>query len=151
MIKNTSQIGKEKMKRTVKISFVVVFVLFFIGIKTLKLPTWKTEGTKWHYTSKEPVKSNWVTYNKKVYLVNNQRQMINNWQEVDGNWYYLEGWHGLKTGWFPSNGKMFYLDEKTGKMAIGKTVIEGKDYQFDENGALVGYKEEVLEEENGKN
>lgn len=60
-------------------------------------------------------------------------------RDADGSWYYLnpvsDGTKGaMKTGWFtdPLDGHRYYLDPKTGRMAVGRVQIDGIWYYFNE-------------------
>ena len=57
-------------------------------------------------------------------------------------WYHFDNNGVMQLGWVSDNGKTYYLEEDLssswyGRMAIGKKVINGVEYNFDANGALI--------------
>lgn len=127
---------KKVLKKRITFVFLVGFAVFFLSIKAIKQPTFKTKNEKWYYISSKPLTSPWITYNKKKYLVDLKKdnQMLVNWQQVGKDWYFIEGWKGVKKGWFDTNGHRYYLNLKNGKMVTGKVIIEGKQHFFNDLG-----------------
>ena len=42
----------------------------------------------------------------------------------------------MKRGWLKDAGKWYYLDQKTGEMAIGVKRIDGIEYRFNDGGVM---------------
>lgn len=42
----------------------------------------------------------------------------------------------MRTGWYGENGSLYYLGTD-GKMAVGTCVVDGKEYQFDQDGKMI--------------
>lgn len=71
------------------------------------------------------------------------------WQRIPETttWYFSSGdllSNGImQFGWHEFNGKLYYFqpdinDQWYGRAMIGTQVIDGKTYNFDSNGALIG-------------
>ena len=60
------------------------------------------------------------------------------WQLAEGNRYYYSPENGqICLGWVDYMGKTYYVDRESGKLT-GEAEIDGKTYEFDRFGALVG-------------
>lgn len=60
------------------------------------------------------------------------------WQLADGNRYYYSPENGqICLGWVDYMGKTYYVDRECGKLT-GEADIDGKTYEFDKFGALIG-------------
>ena len=59
------------------------------------------------------------------------------WKKIDGNWYHFSTYSGyMFTGWQTfSNGNRYYFGDD-GVMRTGQQTIDGKSYEFDNDGAL---------------
>lgn len=109
--------------------------------------SWTGGGKEWRYTKPngEPAVNEWqkisVNGTERWYHFGPDGLMDTGWLlEADGSWYYLEKREGtdigtMRTGWMTDedDGHIYYLDPVTGKMATGHTVIDGKEYYFNEN------------------
>ena len=59
------------------------------------------------------------------------------WITDQGRWYYIGADGFMKTGWIELQGIWYYLED-SGAMVCGTTrVIDGTEYTFDDNGAMV--------------
>lgn len=61
----------------------------------------------------------------------------NGWVESNGQYYYYKAGEKQK-GWQQINGKTYYLGGKDYHMYYGVNVIDGKTYEFTNNGQLIG-------------
>lgn len=58
----------------------------------------------------------------------------NEWKQVGGEWYHFDDRGYMQTGWINDNGARYYLNE-SGAMAKNTSLtIEGRDYQFSDDG-----------------
>lgn len=59
------------------------------------------------------------------------------WGRLGNDWFYLDDDGFAVSGWFKLDGVWYYFDPRAdNRMAIGSVSIDGKNYLFDENGAL---------------
>lgn len=59
----------------------------------------------------------------------------------DKRYYYIDGEKAKGWFWSPKVNKLnewFYFDEKSGALAVGATIIDGKEYEFSSNGVWEG-------------
>ncbi|MGG3563703.1 N-acetylmuramoyl-L-alanine amidase [Neobacillus rhizosphaerae] len=118
---------------------------------------WVNDKNKWYYLDSNGVmKTGWILDKNKWYYLDSEGVMQTGWKKVKGKWYYLASNGVMKTGWVKDDNKWYYLNsdgvmqtgwiqdkEKTyylnskGEMVIGNQTIEGKEYTFEETGALV--------------
>ena len=59
------------------------------------------------------------------------------WLRKSGKKYYYKDGIMKKYCWLHANGKRTYFLQKDGSMAVGKVIISGKEYEFDNNGRLI--------------
>ena len=64
-----------------------------------------------------------------------EENLQSGWYQLSQEWRYRSGKHDLKDVWLYEKGALYYLDE-SGMMATGSWVIDGKEYQFQDSGAL---------------
>lgn len=64
-----------------------------------------------------------------------EEKIQSGWYQLFQKWRYRSGLYDLKDVWLYENGALYYLDEG-GMMATGSWVIDGKEYQFQDSGAL---------------
>lgn len=57
------------------------------------------------------------------------------WRMIDGKWYYYKDGKTIKSDWVKYKGLWYYMDAD-GAMVIGERNINGKDYYFNEYGAM---------------
>ena len=107
---------------------------------------WSENSTNWTYTKSDGslARDEWqlLNYNgqMKWYHFGSDTKMDTGWlKDSTGSWYYLnansDGQKGaMTTGWMtdPMDGKRYYLDPATGKMATGWVIIDGVEYYFNE-------------------
>lgn len=69
----------------------------------------------------------------------NTNNLLTGWQKVEEKWYYLNANGTMLEGcWLQYKNKWYYLMPKSGVMISDCTLtIEGKEYKFDSNGALI--------------
>lgn len=62
------------------------------------------------------------------------------WKQILGSWYYFGEDGMMATGWLHIDGKWYYMEPEVGRsqgiMTKGKRVIDGQEWEFEENGAL---------------
>ncbi|MBW6411832.1 lysozyme [Clostridium weizhouense] len=87
----------------------------------------------------------WYEDNETWYYLNDEGVMQTGWlHDKDGRWYYLNNDGSMATGWLksPYSGKWFYLEPNStgykGEMyRDGTYTIEGKEYEFNKEGAWI--------------
>lgn len=63
---------------------------------------WFSDGTAWKYFDEQTgeLKTGWLEWNSKWYLLGNDGNMLTGWQNSNGKWYYLDLLAGnTYTGW----------------------------------------------------
>lgn len=63
--------------------------------------------------------------------------LYSGWTKKGGDRYYYKNGMMKKNCWITSKGVRKYFLQADGKRAMGKVTIQGVEYEFDENGALV--------------
>ncbi len=64
-------------------------------------------------------------------------KMQKGWVEYEGHKYLLDIYGNMVRGFFPDvDGKLYYLDVKTGAAAVGLTTVENVNFYFGEDGAM---------------
>lgn len=73
------------------------------------------------------------------YLVSDSgtESLYSGWTKKGGDRYYYKNGVMKKNCWITSKGVRKYFLQADGKAATGKVTIQGVEYEFDENGALV--------------
>ncbi len=73
------------------------------------------------------------------YLVSDSgaESLYSGWTKKGGDRYYYKNGVMKKNCWITSKGVRKYFLQADGKMAVGKVTVQGVEYEFDENGALV--------------
>ena len=73
------------------------------------------------------------------YLVSDsgEESLYSGWTKKGGDRYYYKNGVMKKNCWITSKGVRKYYLQADGKAATGKVTIQGVEYEFDENGALV--------------
>lgn len=127
-----------------------------------KVTGWLTLGSYTYYLDPNnggAMVTGWKQINGKTYYFDEDGLMQTSWQEIDGNWYYFASsgamqtgwvmiggsWHyfnssgRVQMGWKDYNGDRYYLDpDNNGAALTGTHIIDGVEYTFDEDGALIG-------------
>ncbi|MFC5775579.1 N-acetylmuramoyl-L-alanine amidase family protein [Ectobacillus antri] len=119
---------------------------------------WLKDGDKWYYLAATgAMKTGWVKDGSTWYYLAGDGAMKTGWLKDGNDWYYLAGDGAMKTGWLEYGGAKYYLADNgkmktgwmqkgyeayyfvpSGEMVVGKTfVIDGKEYAFDDEGALL--------------
>ena len=102
----------------------------------------------------------WSSENGQYILLNSKNQKVYGWAKVDGCWFFLDETTGImRTGWVAGGNDWYWMSPSSGvmqdnqwievdgakyyvgldaKMVKGSVVIDGKTYQFSENGSLIG-------------
>ena len=70
------------------------------------------------------------------YYLQSSGAMKTGWLLDGDKWYYMNLNGAMQTGWLIDNNSKYYLD-KSGVMVTGIQTIEGKEYKFAANGALI--------------
>ncbi len=70
------------------------------------------------------------------YYLQSSGAMKTGWLLDGDKWYYMNLNGAMQTGWLIDNNSKYYLD-KSGVMVTGTQTIEGKEYKFAANGALI--------------
>ena len=63
--------------------------------------------------------------------------MLEGWLEYNKNWYFFKKGGHMVTGWLEYNKNKFYFNLKDGQMVTGKQTIDGKTYEFNEDGYFI--------------
>lgn len=67
----------------------------------------------------------------------NTNNLLTGWQEIEGKWYYLNPNGTMLTGWLKYKNKWYYLNQNGVMSYDCVQTIDGKEYKFDANGALI--------------
>lgn len=70
------------------------------------------------------------------YYLQSSGEMKTGWLVDNDKWYYMNLSGIMQTGWIIDNNSKYYLDN-SGVMVTGTKTIEGKEYKFAANGALM--------------
>ena len=114
---------------------------YFFGITTHKLlHGWQNWNGLFYLDSQGKTNEGLQEIDNEKYFVED-RYMANGWKEIDGKRYFfgmstyklLHGWQGL-------NGQIWYQNND-GIAETGRQTISDRDYLFDENGILQGFRE----------
>lgn len=112
--------------------------------KWVKLDAWY-----WFDAKGYAVHDCWKKLDGFWYWFGSDCRMKTGWVKLKGLWYYLNpkkdgNWTegSARTGWVTYKGKKYYLRKKSDggtecSMVTGKFTIDGKEYEFDANGAMV--------------
>lgn len=101
--------------------------------------TWvNDEGYKYYFDENgESVKNTWKEIDGNRYYFDEEgRTAIGN-VDVDGTTYYTDDQGIVKQGWQNENGATTYYNEDGSQYTDPVLTLEGTDYNFDDNGALV--------------
>lgn len=58
----------------------------------------------------------------------------NEWKQIHGEWYHFDDRGYMQTGWINDNGARYYLNESGAMVKNTSLTIEGRDYQFSDDG-----------------
>jgi len=109
---------------------------YFFGNDGKGLTGWKELDGKWYYFENGLSVTGWKKVGSKWYYMDEEGIMLTGWQYIGKNWYYLESSGAMKTGWLKQDQFWCYL-ESSGAMAAGKVLtINGKKYEFLNNGVM---------------
>ena len=106
---------------------------------------WRQENNVWYfkYPDGNYIKNNWLLWNSKWYLFDNNGKMLTGWQQKDGHWYYFDtGYGGMKTGWLKEGDKWYYLNPNQGgpegaMISNCWLTINGKTYFINQSGVMM--------------
>lgn len=70
-------------------------------------------------------------------LDENSNNLLTGWKKVKDVWYYLNPNGTMVTGWLKDKNKWYYLNASGAMLFDCVQTIEGKEYKFDSNGALI--------------
>lgn len=70
------------------------------------------------------------------YYLNSDGSMKNGWLQDNGKWYYFNTNGIMQKGWLVNSNSKYYLDTD-GTMVTGTKTIDGKVYNFTDNGVLI--------------
>ncbi|MBR2786018.1 MAG: hypothetical protein IKD76_00695 [Clostridia bacterium] len=85
------------------------------------------------------VKDELITLDGDQYYFDENGEMVKGrFIKINGNLYYFGKDTGTlkKSGWFSKDGKQYYINTKTGIVAVGLKTISGEKYYFNENGVM---------------
>ena len=64
--------------------------------------------------------------------------MVTGWVKISGSWHYFNSSGRMQTGWLDYQDERYYLDPNNNGAALtGTHIIDGVEYTFDEDGALI--------------
>lgn len=78
----------------------------------------------------------WRTIDGKTYYYQNHQMKKDSWIHDGTGWFYMNAAGHPLTGWYTENGKTYYLDQNTGRMAEGWQKSEKGWMYFGTSGAL---------------
>lgn len=70
-------------------------------------------------------------------LDENTNNLLTGWKKVEDKWYYLNPNGTMLIGWLKDKGKWYYLNANGVMSCDCIQAIDGKEYKFDSNGALI--------------
>lgn len=95
---------------------------------------YEIEGKKYCFNSKGIMQTGIVTTDSACRYYSDEGVLTTGWIYLpEGTWYFDED--GMKTGWFKEGNSKYYFD-KTGHMMTGWIRVDGRIYNFRENGQL---------------
>ena len=98
---------------------------------------WRKEDSVWYYlNSSGAMQTGWGKIKSVWYYFNSSGAMQTGWIRVADEWYYIKDSGAMYTGWLIEGNNTYYLEESSGKMCIGRKIIDGKEYIFDNVGKL---------------
>ena len=119
---------------------------YFTSVKAAPKTGWLKLGGKWYYLNPEAngalVTGYFATKDGAKYIADGSGALYTNrWVHYKGDalgstlddWFYATSSGALKTGWFKSSGKWYYLEPKYGLMA---TDVPVGDYQLTASGEM---------------
>ena len=95
---------------------------------------WMWDGT-WYYYEQGVPRSGWYCYEGADYYLKNDGSVTTGWTEINGKLRFFSNTGCMRTGWVQTETGSMYL-MSNGAPAVGKRIIEGVEYSFDENGIL---------------
>lgn len=109
---------------------------------------WQKISGYWYYMdSSGAMVTGWQTIDSKWYYFSSNGSMAAGWLQDNGHWYWLHDTHennlygSMDTGWIEVKGKKYYASPipggPRGALVCGKQTIDGKEYEFDSNCALI--------------
>lgn len=109
---------------------------------------WQKVSGLWYYMDANgAMATGWQFIEDKWYYFHANGSMAVGWLQDNGRWYWLHDTHengrygSMDIGWLEVNGKKYYAnpcaDGSQGALLSGKQTIDGKEYEFDANCALV--------------
>ncbi|MBR4864381.1 MAG: hypothetical protein IKU07_07385 [Oscillospiraceae bacterium] len=97
---------------------------------------WSVKSGVWYYYKNGKPCTGWFTYLGVEYYLNSDGSVSTGWAEIDGFRRYFSPTGAVCTGWVTApDGIHHWLPD--GTEAMGKQVIEGKLYFFDQEGILI--------------
>ena len=88
------------------------------------------------------VMKGWINYNGLTYHTDPETGEVSHlWTEIDGKTYFF----GIKTfklmkNWLFLDDLIYFLDPETGERYVGEQIISGRNYLFNNEGVLQGFK-----------
>ena len=121
---------------------------------------WIKSGGKWYYLSEQgAMKTGWVKDGGSWYYMADDGHAVTGWRDIKGKTYYFGGDCKMKTGlctidgmkyyfgsqgqmtlgWITTGGKKYFFSPSAGgRAATGSWQINGKTYNFNSEGVLIG-------------
>ncbi len=97
---------------------------------------WSHDGKKYYFDT-DGMATGWKEVEDKLRGFGADGHLLSGFQKMDDGTYLFDFDGTVYKGWYYENdGKQFYLDEKTGVMATGKTSVKGADYYFHDDGHM---------------
>jgi len=98
---------------------------------------WNFIGAKWYFFDESgAMATGWKQFGGISYFLGDKGDMAIGWKNVDGKWYYFGLSGNMATGWKLIGLKWYYFDD-TGEMKTGSFDLNGIEYIFGKDGALV--------------
>lgn len=132
---------------------------YFNGAGVMKTG-WIKSGGKWYYLSDQgAMKTGWVKVSGSWYYMADDGHAVTGWRDIKGKTYYFGGDCKMKTGlctidgmkyyfgsqgqmtlgWITTGGKKYFFSPSAGgRAATGSWQINGKTYNFNSEGVLIG-------------
>ena len=98
---------------------------------------WLLLGDTWYYLDASgAMVTGWLLLGDTWYYLHESGAMATGWLLLGDTWYYLHGSGAMAIGWLLLGDTWYYL-HGSGAMATGRQFIDGKYYNFGNNGQLL--------------
>ena len=110
----------------------------FFNEKGVMVKGWFRTGGAWYFADRGGcMRTGWQKIGKRWYFFRSDGRMKTGWIRSEGQWLYLNETDGFMTTGWKQIGEDWYYFEKSGFMVTGSMTINGKTWEFREDGTLI--------------